>query len=258
MPEFIGLLDRERLAGWLAKRGVDPAAYSLEGGHPSERYVLDQRGNEWVVFYSERGLETGLRSFQTEDLACRHLVDLLWKDHTVRPERERESFEPRTSSLSGKRVIRSDFRILANELQRAVRTRPLMSAGVAAGRYSVSYSPRVAVARLLYLALVDQATPGRSPGVRRRWRVRWRVRRCRIDPFLESRAAPLARPPPGYALEAPAQQGRAAPGRGCRRSFRPMSASSCSDAASSANRLASDRLHPRLNLKAFHELCGNG
>lgn len=102
MPEFIGLLDRERLAGWLAKRGVDPAAYSLEGGHPSERYVLDQRGNEWVVFYSERGLETGLRSFESEDLACRHLVDLLWKDHTVRPERgERGSSEPRTFSLSG-------------------------------------------------------------------------------------------------------------------------------------------------------------
>ena len=86
VPEFIGLLDRERLAGWLAKRGVDPAVYSLEGGHPSERYVLDRRGNEWVVFYSERGLETGLRSFQSEDLACRYLVDLLWKDHTVRPE----------------------------------------------------------------------------------------------------------------------------------------------------------------------------
>jgi hypothetical protein len=59
VPEFIGVLDRERLAGWLVKRGVDPAAYSLEGGHPSERYVLDRRGNEWVVFYSERALETG-------------------------------------------------------------------------------------------------------------------------------------------------------------------------------------------------------
>lgn len=44
VPEFIGVLDRERLAGWLVKRGVDPAAYSLEGGHPSERYVLDRPG----------------------------------------------------------------------------------------------------------------------------------------------------------------------------------------------------------------------
>jgi hypothetical protein len=49
--------------------------------------------------------------------------------------------EPGTSSLSGKRVIRSDFRILANELQRVIRTRPQMSVGVATGRYSVGYSP---------------------------------------------------------------------------------------------------------------------
>ena len=46
-----------------------------------------------------------------------------------------------TTSLSGKRVIRSDFRILGNELQRAVRTRPLMSVDVAGGCYSVGYSP---------------------------------------------------------------------------------------------------------------------
>jgi hypothetical protein len=84
MVEFVGPLDRERLAELLARRGVDPSAYSLTGGHPPECYVLDHRGYEWVVYYSERGIETGLRSFQSEDLACRHLVDLLWKDRTVR------------------------------------------------------------------------------------------------------------------------------------------------------------------------------
>jgi hypothetical protein len=50
----------------------------------SEGYVLDHRGHEWVVYYSERGLESGLRSFESEDLACRHLADLVWKDRTVR------------------------------------------------------------------------------------------------------------------------------------------------------------------------------
>jgi hypothetical protein len=52
-----------------------------------------------------------------------------------------------TSSLSGKCVIRSDFRIFADELQRAVHTRPLMSVGVATGRYSVGYSPPGLTAR---------------------------------------------------------------------------------------------------------------
>ncbi len=84
MIEFVGRLDRERLAELLARRGIDPRWYSLTGGHPSECYVLDHRGHEWVVYYSERGIETGPRSFQSEDLACRHLADLLWKDRTVR------------------------------------------------------------------------------------------------------------------------------------------------------------------------------
>ena len=86
MIEFVEPLDRERLAALLTRRGVDPAAYSLSGGHPPECYVLDHRGYEWVVYYSERRLETGLRSFQSEDLACRHLADLLWKDRTVHPD----------------------------------------------------------------------------------------------------------------------------------------------------------------------------
>jgi hypothetical protein len=89
--EFVGPVDRERLAELLAKRGIDPASYSLNGGHPSERYVLGQRGHNWVVYYSERGLETGLRTFQSEDLACRHLVDLLWK----RPDRSGSASHPR-------------------------------------------------------------------------------------------------------------------------------------------------------------------
>jgi hypothetical protein len=82
--EFAGPLDRERLADLLARHGIDPTAYSLAGGHPSECYVLDHRGHEWVVYYSERGLKSGLRSFESEDLACRHLADLVWKDRTVR------------------------------------------------------------------------------------------------------------------------------------------------------------------------------
>ena len=85
MIEFIDPLDRKRLAALLTRHGVAAAAYSLSGGHPSECYVLDHRGYEWVVYYSERGLETGLRSFQSEDLACRHLAELLWKDRTVHP-----------------------------------------------------------------------------------------------------------------------------------------------------------------------------
>jgi hypothetical protein len=82
--EIAGPLSCERLGELLASRGFDPDAYSLTGGHPNECYVLDHRGDEWVVYYSGRGLEVKLRSFPTEDLACRHLADLLWEDRGVR------------------------------------------------------------------------------------------------------------------------------------------------------------------------------
>ena len=84
MLEIAGPLDRNRLRRVLDARGIDPASYSLTGGHPSECCVLEDRRSERVVYYSERGLETGLRSFPSEDLACRHLADLLWRDPTAR------------------------------------------------------------------------------------------------------------------------------------------------------------------------------
>jgi hypothetical protein len=87
MVEFAGPMTRDRLKRVLDEHGFDPNAYSLFGGHPSEAYVLDNRGTEWVVYYSERGLESSLESLPSEDLACRHLADLLWRDLTTQARR---------------------------------------------------------------------------------------------------------------------------------------------------------------------------
>jgi hypothetical protein len=87
MVEFLGPMNRDRLKRILDEQGFNPSAYSLFGGHPSEKYVLDDRRSEWVVYYSERGLESGLTAFPSEDLACRHLADLLWRDATTRSPR---------------------------------------------------------------------------------------------------------------------------------------------------------------------------
>jgi hypothetical protein len=84
--ELVEPLDRERLAALLYQAWSRSGGLLVEWWAPPECYVLDHRGYEWVVYYSERGLETGLRSFQSEDLACRHLADLLWKDRTVHPD----------------------------------------------------------------------------------------------------------------------------------------------------------------------------
>jgi hypothetical protein len=55
MVDLAAPLDRNRIRQVLDEWGFDPDAYSLEGGHPPERYVIDDRRSEWVVYYSERG-----------------------------------------------------------------------------------------------------------------------------------------------------------------------------------------------------------
>ncbi|MFN0027373.1 MAG: hypothetical protein ACKV2O_09380 [Acidimicrobiales bacterium] len=77
------LTNRQELGEILRREGINPNAYALEGGHPSERYVIDLRPAGWVVYYSERGLETGRREFDTEAEACRYLLDLLRNDPTT-------------------------------------------------------------------------------------------------------------------------------------------------------------------------------
>ena len=74
---------REELLAILESEGVNPNAYSLDGGHPSERLVLAHSANGWVVYYSERGLESGWQFYATESEACEHLLNGLRRDASV-------------------------------------------------------------------------------------------------------------------------------------------------------------------------------
>lgn len=49
--------------------------FSLEGGLPNELYCLGENGNIWEVYYSERGIKSNLRTFQTEDDACNYFYN---------------------------------------------------------------------------------------------------------------------------------------------------------------------------------------
>ncbi|MDP9067935.1 MAG: hypothetical protein M3N53_06280 [Actinomycetota bacterium] len=77
-------MDREELKQRLDEAGVRPESYHLYGAHMSERYVLLEQGQQWSVFYSERGLETGKRTFDSESEACKYLFGLLTGDPTTR------------------------------------------------------------------------------------------------------------------------------------------------------------------------------
>ena len=67
-------LTRESLQGLLDETGVPKDAYHLFGAHLDDAVVIDHRRQGWVVFYSERGAEFDLKTYQTEDAACRDLL----------------------------------------------------------------------------------------------------------------------------------------------------------------------------------------
>ena len=78
-------MNKADLQALLAERKILPRAYSLIGGLPSEQYVLEEQdGERWAVYYSERGERSGERVFETEDAACRYLLELLTNDPTTR------------------------------------------------------------------------------------------------------------------------------------------------------------------------------
>jgi hypothetical protein len=74
--EYVGPpLTRESLGVLLDRLGVQPRSYSLYGAHSPDAHVIDHRRDGWVVFYTERGDESGLVTYATESDACLALLD---------------------------------------------------------------------------------------------------------------------------------------------------------------------------------------
>jgi hypothetical protein len=65
-----------QLAGILANlKQIPRDAYCLSGVLPNESYCIGMnQDGKWCTYYSERGLRTGLKVFDSEDAACRHLL----------------------------------------------------------------------------------------------------------------------------------------------------------------------------------------
>ena len=77
-------MDLRELERLLRAEGVRDDAYALGGGLPAEAYCIDRDGAEWVVYYSERGVRTGLRRFSSESAACQYLLNELRDDPSTR------------------------------------------------------------------------------------------------------------------------------------------------------------------------------
>jgi len=70
---------KDELEYRLKKAGVPNDCYCLKGGFPIESYVLAKSNIGWEVYYSEKGLKSGKKSFITEDDACAYLYNLVIK-----------------------------------------------------------------------------------------------------------------------------------------------------------------------------------
>lgn len=77
-------MNRSELRRTLQAEGIRADAFDLDGGHQSETYTLAGGAGHWRVYYSERGLESGLREFPTEAAACDYLLKVLRSDPSAK------------------------------------------------------------------------------------------------------------------------------------------------------------------------------
>ncbi|MDM7999793.1 MAG: hypothetical protein QUS33_07310 [Dehalococcoidia bacterium] len=71
-------MNRYDLKAALERERIRPYLYSIVGltAPPKEQqYVLEEEQGKWLVYYFERGERDQLRVFESEDEACRYLLD---------------------------------------------------------------------------------------------------------------------------------------------------------------------------------------
>lgn len=77
-------VNRAELAAILDAEGIPEDSYSLAGGLADDRLCIDEADGRWLVYYSERGKRWDEKWFSSEGEACRHLLELLRADPTIR------------------------------------------------------------------------------------------------------------------------------------------------------------------------------
>jgi hypothetical protein len=75
---------RAELQAAAEREGIKPNAFSLDGWHADETYVLCIEDGGWSVYFAERGRRIDESRFETEDEACDELLLRLSRDQTTR------------------------------------------------------------------------------------------------------------------------------------------------------------------------------
>jgi hypothetical protein len=63
-------MKKDELQQLLINANVPKDLYNLNGGLPNEVFCLNKEDNIWEVYYSERGVKSQLKKFDSEDEAC--------------------------------------------------------------------------------------------------------------------------------------------------------------------------------------------
>ena len=74
-------MNKDKLRIKLIEEKISQDAYSLEDDR-TETYCLDSSYGKWSVYYSERGLRTNEKHFESESEACEYLLSELMEDET--------------------------------------------------------------------------------------------------------------------------------------------------------------------------------
>ena len=78
-------MNKSELLQGLKDLKINPDAYAVTGGSPSETYVLSDEGyGKWAVYYSERGGRNNEMLFQSESAACDELYRRVTSDPSTR------------------------------------------------------------------------------------------------------------------------------------------------------------------------------
>lgn len=71
-------MNKENLKKFLNEKGIDSDLYNLDGkGRVDERFCLENKNDEWYVYYSERGIKTTNKRFLSEEDACDYIYNQL-------------------------------------------------------------------------------------------------------------------------------------------------------------------------------------
>ena len=70
----VGPKNVEELQAELNAEGFDPNRYTLWASDRNDNLCLEQTGNTWTVYYSERGKRHNDHSFESEAEACQYFL----------------------------------------------------------------------------------------------------------------------------------------------------------------------------------------